>query len=264
MSIRRRSTAPARTAGSPRTMCCWPRKAKEELVPLRRQGPRPKRKLRPLRPQRLLRRRPGLLPSQAHSVGGRNEERVKMTRLRQTIATRLKEAQNTAALLTTFNDVDMSAVIDARARYKDLFEKKHGIRLGFMGFFVKAVALAAARRARRSTPGSRATRSSITTISTSRSRCRRPRGWSSRSSATPTDELRRDREGHRRLRQEGQGRHADRRRHEGRHLHHLQRRRVRLPAVDPDHQPAAVGGARHAPDRGAPGGAATARSSPGR
>ena len=70
-----------------------------------------------------------------------------MTRLRQTIATRLKEAQNTAALLTTFNDVDMSAVIDARARYKDLFEKKHGIRLGFMGFFVKAVALAAKRRA---------------------------------------------------------------------------------------------------------------------
>ena len=66
-----------------------------------------------------------------------------MSRLRQTIAKRLKDAQNTAALLTTFNDVDMSAVIDARARYKDLFEKKHGIRLGFMGFFVKAVALAA-------------------------------------------------------------------------------------------------------------------------
>jgi 2-oxoglutarate dehydrogenase E2 component (dihydrolipoamide succinyltransferase) len=77
------------------------------------------------------------------AVGERNEERVKMTRLRQTIARRLKEAQNTAAMLTTFNDVDMSAVIDARARYKDLFEKKHGIRLGFMGFFVKACALAA-------------------------------------------------------------------------------------------------------------------------
>ena len=75
--------------------------------------------------------------------GERKEERVKMSRLRQTIAKRLKEAQNEAALLTTFNDVDMSAVIDARARYKDLFEKKHGIRLGFMGFFVKAVALAA-------------------------------------------------------------------------------------------------------------------------
>jgi 2-oxoglutarate dehydrogenase E2 component (dihydrolipoamide succinyltransferase) len=77
------------------------------------------------------------------SVGDRPEERVKMSRLRLTIAKRLKEAQNTAALLTTFNDVDMTAVIDARARYKDLFEKKHGIRLGFMGFFVKAVALAA-------------------------------------------------------------------------------------------------------------------------
>ncbi|HLL59636.1 MAG TPA: 2-oxoglutarate dehydrogenase complex dihydrolipoyllysine-residue succinyltransferase [Allosphingosinicella sp.] len=73
----------------------------------------------------------------------RREERVRMTRLRQTIARRLKEAQNTAALLTTFNDVDMSAVIDARAKYKDLFEKKHGIRLGFMGFFVKAAVLAA-------------------------------------------------------------------------------------------------------------------------
>jgi 2-oxoglutarate dehydrogenase E2 component (dihydrolipoamide succinyltransferase) len=73
----------------------------------------------------------------------RREERVKMTRLRQTVARRLKEAQNTAAMLTTFNDVDMSAVIDARNRYKDLFEKKHGIRLGFMGFFVKACALAA-------------------------------------------------------------------------------------------------------------------------
>ena len=78
-------------------------------------------------------------PTSAAPAGERREERVKMTRLRQTIAKRLKEAQNTAAMLTTFNDVDMTAVIDARARYKDLFEKKHGIRLGFMGFFVKAV-----------------------------------------------------------------------------------------------------------------------------
>ncbi len=76
-------------------------------------------------------------------TGERREERVRMSRLRQTIATRLKEAQNTAALLTTFNDVDMSAVMEARSKYKDLFEKKHGIRLGFMGFFVKACALAA-------------------------------------------------------------------------------------------------------------------------
>jgi len=77
------------------------------------------------------------------SPGDRREERVKMSRLRQTIAKRLKDAQNTAAMLTTFNDVDMSAVIEARSRYKDLFEKKHGIRLGFMAFFVKARALAA-------------------------------------------------------------------------------------------------------------------------
>jgi len=79
----------------------------------------------------------------AAPTGDRTEERVKMSRLRQTIARRLKEAQNTAAMLTTFNDIDMTAVIDARARYKDLFEKKHGIRLGFMAFFVKACALAA-------------------------------------------------------------------------------------------------------------------------
>ena len=66
------------------------------------------------------------------------EERVKMTRLRQTIARRLKDAQNTAAMLTTFNDVDMSAVMNLRKEYKDLFEKRHGVKLGFMGFFVKA------------------------------------------------------------------------------------------------------------------------------
>ncbi len=79
----------------------------------------------------------------AASAPGRQEERIKMTRLRQTIAKRLKSAQDTAALLTTFNDVDMSAVMEARAKYKDLFEKKHGVRLGFMGFFTKAAALAA-------------------------------------------------------------------------------------------------------------------------
>lgn len=70
--------------------------------------------------------------------GGPREERVRMTRLRQTIARRLKEAQNTAAMLTTFNEADMSAVMDVRARYKEGFEKKHGIKLGFMGLFVKA------------------------------------------------------------------------------------------------------------------------------
>ncbi len=67
------------------------------------------------------------------------EERVRMTKLRQTIARRLKEAQSTAAMLTTFNEVDMSGVMEMRTRYKDVFEKKHGVKLGFMGFFTKAV-----------------------------------------------------------------------------------------------------------------------------
>ena len=75
-------------------------------------------------------------PSVANDVV--REERVKMTRLRQTIARRLKDAQNTAAMLTTFNDVDMTNVMALRSQYKDLFEKRHGVKLGFMGFFVKA------------------------------------------------------------------------------------------------------------------------------
>jgi 2-oxoglutarate dehydrogenase E2 component (dihydrolipoamide succinyltransferase) len=66
------------------------------------------------------------------------EERVRMTKLRQTIARRLKDAQNTAAMLTTFNEVDLSAVMGLRSQYKELFEKKHGVKLGFMGFFVRA------------------------------------------------------------------------------------------------------------------------------
>ena len=76
------------------------------------------------------------LPSGATDTG--REERVKMSRLRQTIARRLKDAQNTAAMLTTFNDVDMSAVMALRTQYKDIFEKRHGVKLGFMGLFVKA------------------------------------------------------------------------------------------------------------------------------
>ncbi|NLR71233.1 2-oxoglutarate dehydrogenase complex dihydrolipoyllysine-residue succinyltransferase [Novosphingobium sp. ERN07] len=85
---------------------------------------------------------PAAAPAASAPAAGRNEERVKMTRLRQTIAKRLKSAQETAALLTTFNDVDMSAVMEARNKYKDVFEKKHGVKLGFMSFFAKASVLA--------------------------------------------------------------------------------------------------------------------------
>lgn len=72
------------------------------------------------------------------TLDAEREQRVKMTRLRQTIARRLKDAQNTAAMLTTFNDVDLGNVMALRAQYKDSFEKRHGVKLGFMGFFVKA------------------------------------------------------------------------------------------------------------------------------
>lgn len=78
----------------------------------------------------------------APAAAGRTEERVKMNKLRQTIARRLKESQNTAAILTTFNEIDMSNLMAMRTEYKDAFEKKHGVRLGFMGMFVKAACTA--------------------------------------------------------------------------------------------------------------------------
>jgi len=78
------------------------------------------------------------VPTATADDGG-GEERVRMTRLRKTIAKRLKDAQNTAAMLTTFNEVDMSNVMETRTQYKDLFQKKHGVKLGFMSFFTKAV-----------------------------------------------------------------------------------------------------------------------------
>ncbi len=81
------------------------------------------------------------VPAGARPMAAR-EEIVRMTRLRKTIANRLKDAQNTAAMLTTFNEADMTGVMEARAKYRDLFEKKHGTRLGFMGFFVRACVLA--------------------------------------------------------------------------------------------------------------------------
>ena len=85
---------------------------------------------------------PAPAPAAPKVSDDRREERVKMSRLRQTVARRLKEAQNSAALLTTFNDVDMSAVIATREKYKDLFAKKHDVKLGFMSFFARASCLA--------------------------------------------------------------------------------------------------------------------------
>ena len=82
---------------------------------------------------------PAAVRGPVNAADDAREERVKMTRLRQTIARRLKDAQNNAAMLTTFNEVDMKPIMDLRNLYKDLFEKKHGVKLGFMGFFTKAV-----------------------------------------------------------------------------------------------------------------------------
>ena len=92
----------------------------------------------PPAPSREIRAEAPPTPRAAPGESTRREERVRLSRLRQTIARRLKEAQNAAAMLTTFNEVDMSAVMELRNRYKELFEKKHGVKLGFMGFFVKA------------------------------------------------------------------------------------------------------------------------------
>ena len=110
------------------------RLTKDDVIAAARAAPRPAAAAAPS-PAPVAQAAPSL-------ANGRKEERVRMTRLRQTVASRLKQAQNTAAMLTTFNDVDMTAVIEARNKYKDLFEKKHGVRLGFMGFFVKAACMA--------------------------------------------------------------------------------------------------------------------------
>lgn len=108
-----------------------------------------------------------------------------MTRLRQTIARRLKESQNTAAQLTTFNEVDMTNVMALRAQYKEVFEKRHGVKLGFMSFFTKAV-VAALHGFRPSTPRSTARTSSTRTTMTSASPSAPKRVWWFRCCATPT------------------------------------------------------------------------------
>ena len=93
----------------------------------------------PIAPAQLAPAQAGAIPrAPVPADDAAREERVKMTRLRQTIARRLKDAQNTAAMLTTYNEVDMSAIMALRNEYKDVFEKKHGVKLGFMSFFVKA------------------------------------------------------------------------------------------------------------------------------
>ena len=122
-------------------------------------------------------------PAAPRELGPR-EERVRMTRLRKRIAERLKLAQNTAAMLTTFNEVDMTDVMALRAHHKDSFEKKHGVKLGFMSFFVKA-AIVALKEFPPSMPRSTATMSSTRTTTTSASPSAPSRAWWCRSCAMP-------------------------------------------------------------------------------
>ena len=171
-----------------------------------------------------------------------------MTRLRRTIAKRLKEAQNTAAMLTTFNEVDMTEVMALRERLKDDFEKKHGVRLGFMSFFVKAciAALKELPAVNAEIEGDELVYKNYYDIGVA---VGTPQGL-----VVPvlrdadTLGLRRHREGDRRARPQGARRQALDRRPDRRHVHHLQRRRLRLADVDADPQPAAVGHPRHAQD----------------
>ena len=151
---------------------------------------------------------------------GPREERVRMTRLRQTIARRLKEAQDNAAMLTTFNDVDMGAIMDLRKKHQEAFVAKHGIKLGFMSFFVKACV-----NALKEVPAVNAEIDGTDIIY--KNYYGRP--WQTRPRWL-----------------------ADDWRHAGRYVHHLQWRDLWLADVDPDPEPPTVRRAWHAPDRTAP------------
>ena len=192
------------------------------------------------------------------------EERVHMTRLRQTIARRLKDAQNTAAMLTTFNEVDMSAVMALRNQYKELFEKKHGVKLGFMGFFVRACI-----QALKEIPAVNAEIDGTDMVYKNYYHIGVAVG-TERGLVVPvvrdadTMSLAADRKDDHRFRQARARRRAQDRGDAGRHLHHLQRRRLRLADVDADPERAAVRHPRHAQDPGAAGGASPARSRRGR
>ena len=180
------------------------------------------------------------------------EERVTMSRLRRTIAMRLKESQNTAAQLTTFNEVDMSHVMKLRAEYKESFEKKHGVRLGFMGFFVKAciAALKELPNVNAELEGDDIIYKNYYDIGVAVS--------TEKGLVVPvvrdadTIEHCRDRSRDQRFRTARARRQAEDRRIAGRHVHDLQWRRVRLADVHADPQHAAIGHSGHAQDPAAP------------
>ena len=227
-STLRRSRPPAAMAASPRVMS-W------SIWTSRR--PRPRRPAAS----------PLLAPAPARSgAAGRQDQRVPMTRLRARIAERLLEAQHTQALLTTFNEVDLKAVMDLRAKYKDSFEKKHGVKLGFMSFFVKAAveALKKFPTVNASIEGNDIVYHEYYDIGVAVSTEKRPHGpgVARRGPA----ELRRHREEHRCVRGEGARRQDHHRRSDRRHVHHHQRRHLRFADVHAHRQHAAERDPRHA------------------
>ena len=191
------------------------------------------------RPRRPHRRHPRLPAPRRSVAAGPRETRQRMSRLRQRIAQRLVEAQQTAAILTTFNEADMSRVIELRTRYKEPFQKKHGIALGFMSFFIKAAIEALKAFPAVNVPHRRQRDRLSALLRHRRGRQHRARPDGPGRPRRRPALVRRDRKSHRRLR--GQGARGDDRgrRPPGRHLHDHQRRHLRLAPVDADPQPAA-------------------------
>ena len=183
--------------------------------------------------------------------GGRTEQRVPMTRLRARIAERMVQAQATQALLTTFNEVDLDAVQELRARYKDAFDKKHGVKLGFMSFFVKASVEALKRFpvVNASVDGNDIVYHEYFDIGVAVS--------TDRGLMVPvlrdvdTMSFAEDREGHRPLRRTCTQRLDHARGPDRRHVQHHQRRHLRLADVDPDRQCATERDSGYAQDPGA-------------
>ena len=232
------------------------RKRHRSLRRYRQRQGRPRHQGRRARHHSKTARRAARAASAARSPRARDRRRAKsactMTRLRQTIARRLKEAQNTAAMLTTFNEADMSAIMAARTKYKDSFEKKHGVKLGFMSFFVKAcvAALKEIPNVNAEIDGDDIIYKNFYDIGIA--------VGTDRGLVVPVvrdadhKSHGRDREGDRRTRPQGARRPSEARRPAGRDVHDLQWRRLWLADVDADLERAAIGHPRHAQNPGPP------------
>ena len=187
-------------------------------------------------------------------LGDRPEQRVPMSRLRARVAERLLQSQSTAAILTTFNEVNMAPVIEMRKRFQEKFEKEHGVKIGFMSFFVKAAVHALKKYPviNASVDGNDIVYHGYFDIGIA---VGSPRGLvvADLAQCRP-DELRRYREEDRRVRHQGARRQVGHRGDDRRHFLHLQRRRLRLDAVHPHHQPSAIGDSGRARDQGPGGG----------